>query len=122
MAKRKRYLFVCVNQRPDGAPRGSCAARGSVELHAALKARLREEGLADLEARACSCSCLDACWVGPVISVEPDHTFYGRVQLSDVDAIVDALKTGHPVERLVLNEQDFMEPRLVRKEERNRSD
>ena len=55
MAKRKRYLFVCVNRRPDGTPKGSCAARGAVELHARLKERLKERGLAatedDIDAR-----------------------------------------------------------------------
>lgn len=115
MAKRKRYLFVCVNKRPDGTPKGSCAARGSVELHAQLKAKLKERGLARLEARPCSCSCLDACWVGPVIAVEPDGYFYGRVQLSDVDEIVDGIEQGTRVERLLLEEADFLEPRELRR-------
>lgn len=111
MAKRKRYLFVCVNRRPDGAPKGSCAARGSVEVHAALKAKLKERGLASLEARPCTCSCLDVCWAGPTIAVEPDGYFYGRVQLEDVDEIVDALGKGARVERLVLAPKDFLEPK-----------
>jgi (2Fe-2S) ferredoxin len=110
MAKRKSYLFVCVNRRPDGIPRGSCAARGSVELHAALKEKLKERGLAGLEARPCSCSCLDACWVGPVIAVEPEDYFYGRVQLSDVDEIVDSIEQGTRVDRLLLQPSDFIEP------------
>ena len=29
MAQRKRYLFICVNSRPDGAPKGSCVARNN---------------------------------------------------------------------------------------------
>lgn len=111
MAQRRRYLFVCVNRRPDGAPRGSCAARGSLELHARLKDLLKERGLAELEARACTSSCLDTCLYGPSIAVEPDHFFYGRVTLEDAEEIVDALVEGRRVERLVLEPEHFHEPK-----------
>lgn len=109
MPQRKSYLFVCVNQRPDGTPKGSCAARGAVQIHAALKAGLAERGLAKLEARACSASCVDVCWAGPVIAVEPAGHFYGRVTLADVPEILDALVAGTRVERLVLPPSDFDE-------------
>lgn len=115
MAHRKRYVFVCVNRRPDGAPKGSCAARGSVELHARLKALLKERGMAETEVRACTSSCLDTCWAGPSIAVEPDHYFYGRVSEADLEEIVDALAHGRRVERLVLKPQDFIEPKELRK-------
>ena len=117
MAQRKRMLFVCVNRRPDGTPKGSCAARGAVELHAKLKERLKERGLAATEVRACTSSCLDTCWVGPSIAVEPDDFFYGRVQLADVEEIVDALERGTRVERLVLAPSDFVEPAELRRRE-----
>lgn len=109
MPQRKRYLFVCVNRRPDGTPKGSCAARGAVEVHAALKSQLQERGLAKTEVRACTSSCLDVCWAGPTVAVEPDGYFYGRVTLEDVPAIVEALATGTRVERLVLPSADFDE-------------
>jgi len=115
MAKRTNYLFVCANRRPDGTPKGSCAARGAVEVHAALKAKLKERGLAKLHTRPCSSSCLDACWVGPVILVEPGNYFYGRVTLDDVDEIVDAMASGRKVERLLLSEEELMEPRELKK-------
>ncbi|HVY47395.1 MAG TPA: (2Fe-2S) ferredoxin domain-containing protein [Minicystis sp.] len=109
MAQRERYLFVCVNRRPDGVPKGSCAQRGSVEIHAALKAELAARGMAKTAVRACTSSCLDVCWAGPAIAVEPDGYFYGRVTLADVPAIVDALATGGRVARLVLPPADFDE-------------
>ena len=117
MAKRKRMLFVCVNRRPDGTPKGSCAARGAVEVHAKLKALLKERGLAGTEARACTSSCLDTCWVGPTIAVEPDDFFYGKVQLSDVEEIVNALEQNQRVERLVISPEDFVEPAELRRRE-----
>ena len=115
MSQRKRYLFVCVNRRPDGTPKGSCAARGAVELHAALKELLKARGLAETEVRACTSSCLDTCWVGPTIAVEPDNYFYGRVSQADLPELVDALQRGERVERRVLAPSDFVEPRELKK-------
>ena len=109
MPQRQRYLFVCTNRRPDGTPKGSCAARGAVEIHAALKEQLKETGLARVEARACTASCLDVCWAGPTIAVEPDGYFYGHVTLADVPEIVASLRTGQRIERLVLPPEDFDE-------------
>ena len=107
--QRKNYLFVCVNSRPDGTPKGSCAARGAVEIHAALKMGLATRGLAKLEARACTASCVDVCWAGPVVAVEPAGHFYGHVTLADVPEILEALANGTRVERLVLSPEDFDE-------------
>jgi len=111
LAQRKRYLFVCVNRRPDGTPKGSCAARGSVELHARLKELVKARGLAGTAVRACTSSCLDTCWAGPTIAVEPDGYFYGRVKEADLDEILDAFATDRRVERLVLSPEDFILPK-----------
>jgi (2Fe-2S) ferredoxin len=107
VAKRNRYLYVCVNRRPAPTPKGSCAERGAVEIHAALKAALVERGLASTEVRACTSSCQDLCWAGPSIAVTPDGYFYGRVTLADVPEIANALARGERVERLVLPAEDF---------------
>lgn len=116
MAERKRYLFVCVNRRPDGTPKGSCAARGAEDLHAELKGLLKQQGLAETEVRACTSSCLDTCWVGPVIAVEPDGYFYGRVTRADLPEILDGFRTGQRVERLVLSPSDYVEPKELKKQ------
>ena len=107
MALRQRYLFVCTNQRADDDAKGSCAARGSEEIRAALKEQLKARGFARLGARACKSSCLDQCSSGVCILVEPDHFFYGRVTPADVPEIVEALVTGRRVERLVLTADDL---------------
>ena len=117
MPQRKRYLFVCVNRRPDGTPKGSCAARGAEALQVRLKELLKERGLAGTEVRACTSSCLDTCWAGPTIAVEPDNFFYGRVEESDLEAIVEGLVRGERVERLVLAPSDFEMPREIRERE-----
>lgn len=107
MPQRKRYLFVCTNQRPVGSPKGSCATRGSEALYAALKAEVASRGLAKTEVRVCSSSCTDVCWAGPVVAISPDGTFYGRVRVSDVDEIVSALEKGGTVDRLLLAPNEF---------------
>jgi (2Fe-2S) ferredoxin len=105
--QRKHYLFVCTNHREPGTPKGSCATRGSVAIHAAIKAGLAARGLAKAEARACTSSCTDVCWAGPIVAVEPDGYFYGRVTIDDVPEILDALAAGTRVERLVLGPHEF---------------
>ncbi len=99
MALYERYVFVCVNRRPDDAPKGSCAARGSEAIHERLKILLRERGLSQVRVRATTCGCLGSCLDGPTILVEPDHVSYGRVTLADVPEIVDALERGETLTR-----------------------
>ena len=107
MPQRRRYLFVCTNRRPDDNPKGSCAAKGAIEVHDALKVQLFQKNLAKVEARACTSSCLDQCSAGVTILVEPDHFFYGRVTASDVPEIVEALASDQRVERLVVSREDL---------------
>ena len=101
--QRKRYLFVCINRRAEDNPKGSCAASDSEEVYKALKEQVAVRGLAKLEARVCTSSCLDQCESGVTILVEPDHFFYGRVTVADIPEIVDGLISGQPVKRLVVS-------------------
>jgi len=70
-----------------------------------LKAEIAARGLAKLEARVCTSSCLDQCATGVTVLVEPDHFFYGRVTLADVREIVDGLIKSQPVRRLVITDE-----------------
>ena len=107
MAQRRRYLFVCINRRPDDNPKGCCAAKGSEEVYKALKAEVAARGLAKLEVRVCTSSCLDQCATGITVLVEPDHFFYGRVTIADVPEIVDGLVNSQRIKRLVLTADDL---------------
>jgi len=102
MPHRERYLFVCINRRPDDNPKGSCAQKGSEDVVKQLKAALLKRGVAD-RIRACSSSCLDLCEIGISVVQEPEHVAYGRVTLADVDEIADAVAKGEVVERLVVH-------------------
>jgi (2Fe-2S) ferredoxin len=101
--QRKRYLFVCINRRAEDNPKGCCAARDSENVYRALKEEIAARGLAKLEARVCSSSCLDQCATGVTVLVEPDHFFYGRVTIADVPEIVEGLVNGQPVTRLMIS-------------------
>jgi (2Fe-2S) ferredoxin len=107
MAQRQHYLFVCINDRGDQHPKGSCIARGSEEVRAALKEQIAARGLAKTNVRVCASSCLDQCSSGVCVLVEPDHFFYGRVTAADVPEILDAIAQGNRVERLVLTAGDL---------------
>lgn len=100
--QRKRYLFVCINRRAEDNPKGCCALKDSEEVYRALKEEVATRGLARLEARVCTSSCLDQCETGVTILVEPDHFFYGHVTVADIPEIVDGLIKGQPVKRLIV--------------------
>lgn len=109
MPRRERYLFVCTNERAADDPKGSCAAKGSRELHDHLKALTVTHGLRK-RVRVCASSCLDLCWVGASIAVMPDRVFYGNVTRDDLPEIVDSLAKGTIVERLVVPDELFEDP------------
>ena len=94
---------MCINRRAEDNPKGCCALKNSEKVYRALKAEVAARGLAKLEARVCTSSCLDQCATGATVLVEPDHFFYGRVTVADVPEIVDGLVTGEPVKRLVVS-------------------
>ncbi len=102
MPHRERYLFVCINRRPDDHPKGSCAHKGSEELVTKLKEAVVARRAKDI-VRVCSSSCLDLCETGASLVQEPDHVAYGSVTLADVDELADALVAGRVVERLVVH-------------------
>jgi (2Fe-2S) ferredoxin len=100
---RQHYIFVCNNRRPDDAPRPSCQGRGSVALFTELKRQIDAAGLGKAVARCCQTTCLDFCDHGPSVLVEPEHLLYARVGVQDVSEIVDSLRTGQPVNRLLVD-------------------
>jgi len=100
----ERHLFVCVNRRPPGDPRGSCDPDGEERLYLRFKKAVKDRGLKG-RVRANRSGCLDQCEHGPTVVVYPDAVWYGGVTLEDVDEIVDShLVGGHPVERLRIAE------------------
>ena len=80
------HVFVCTNRRPDGHPRGSCAARGSETLRDYMKVCAKEMGLP--HTRINTAACLDRCELGPCIVVYPEGIWYRVTTTADVDAVL----------------------------------
>lgn len=107
MARYEHHIFICENLRDEGHEKGSCARKGSLELKAALKKTLKAKGLRET-VRANSSGCLDACEFGPSMVVYPEAIWYGGVQLSDLEEIVEShLVNGKPVERLQIKDPRY---------------
>ena len=98
--KYRKHVFICTNQKE--APKKSCGEAHGLALVDAFKAALKDRSL-HIELRAQRTGCLDVCAFGPSLVVYPEGIFYGNVQLTDVDEIVEShLVNDVPVERLRL--------------------
>jgi (2Fe-2S) ferredoxin/predicted O-methyltransferase YrrM len=105
------HLFVCTQQKPEGA--ACCAASGSMAVFGALDREVRARGL-DNDVQLTICGCMGLCDEGPVMVVYPAGVWYRRVQAEDVAEIVGAhLGDGKPVERLVWNDGAAMKAMSV---------
>ncbi len=105
MAKFLHHVFVCINERAEGHPRGCCSSKDGNAVAAAFKQKLYERGLKRI-VRPNKAGCLDQCAQGVAVVVYPEATWYGGVRPEDVDEIIDKhLLGGEPVQRLVLPDE-----------------
>ena len=99
MPKFKKHIFICMNQREAGHPRGCCDPTGQGELQRLFKVKLAQRGIELV--RANKSGCLDQCELGPTVAVYPDAVFYGGVHPEDVDEIIEShIVNDRPAERL----------------------
>jgi (2Fe-2S) ferredoxin len=98
----RSHVFVCCNRRPDGHPRGSCAAKGSEKLRDYMKERAKELGLP--ATRINTSLCLDRCEEGPCVVIYPEGVWYRISSPADVDAVLERhLRDGGRVPELMLS-------------------
>jgi (2Fe-2S) ferredoxin len=96
-----QHIFICMNQREAGHPRGCCDPTGQGELQRLFKTKLAQRGLKMV--RANKSGCLDQCELGPTVVVYPEAVWYGSVKPEDVDEIIEShIVGGRPVERLII--------------------
>lgn len=104
----QRHVFVCVNERAPGNPKGCCKAKGAEEVRDELKKRLYEIGLKGV-VRANNSGCLDQCESGVTVVVYPEQVWYGHVTVADVPELIDRhILRGEFVERLMLPDQPHL--------------
>ena len=106
----QRHVFVCLNQRASGHPKGCCSDKGSSAIREALKTAAKRRGLQGF-VRINEAGCLDQCEHGVTIVVYPEAVWYGFVKLTDIEEIVQShLVEGRPVERLRLADECINTP------------
>ena len=85
----EKIIFVCVHHREDGQG-PCCEARGSAELHAALKEQVKALGLS-AKIRVSRSGCLNRCAKGPNLMVFPDNVWHAGVTPEDLPEILRSL-------------------------------
>ncbi|MCL5020830.1 MAG: (2Fe-2S) ferredoxin domain-containing protein [Bacteroidetes bacterium] len=104
----KRHVFICINKRDDGDPRGSCSQEGSEEIQDLFKKELKARGL-NGKVRANKSGCLDACEFGPNIVIYPEGVWYCGVRKEDVVEIIEKhIIGGEVVERLLNRDPRYL--------------
>lgn len=101
MEKPKHHIFVCVSSRLNGEIKGVCAQKDGLELIQTFAEEVQDREL-DSEVMVTSTGCLGLCTMGPVVMIYPDKIWYGKVEVDDVEEIMDALEEGKVVERLTI--------------------
>ncbi|MEL6980508.1 MAG: (2Fe-2S) ferredoxin domain-containing protein [Pseudomonadota bacterium] len=97
----KRHVFFCMQQRPEGHPRGSCSGQGAAPLWEYLSAKL--EVLRKVEIGRTATGCFGFCQAGPVMVVYPEGVWYTPRSSEDIDEIIEThLVGGALVERLAI--------------------
>jgi len=88
ISRYKHHIFVCLNKREPGDPRGCCAASGSEDLFDLLKEQVSGRGLKGT-VRVNRAGCLDACSFGPSVVIYPQAVWYTIRSKEDVNEILD---------------------------------
>ncbi len=102
MPKPERHVFVCVQGRPPGHPRGSCQEKDSSSLMEEFLWQVQQRNLFD-KISITNTGCIGPCGYGASVLVYPEGVMYGNVSKDDVATIFDEhLIGGTPVERLMM--------------------
>lgn len=112
MSLYKKHVFVCVNERPAGHPKGCCAAKGGQAVRDKMKELIKAKNL-NKEIRINNAGCLDTCQQGVSVVIYPEGIWYGKVTVDDVEEIVEKTLLNDEIipEKLM----PFMKPRRVKK-------
>ena len=102
MPRPQRQVLVCLNARPPGNAKGSCAEKGSEVIFDALRKAVKDQGL-DRQVMVTRTGCLKHCSRGVTVAVQPDNAWYAGVGIEDVAEICEShLVNGSPVTRLLM--------------------
>ncbi len=107
MSRYQRHVFICINERPAGHPKGCCLEKGSAAIRDTMKAELHKRGLSGV-VRANNSGCLDACAFGPSMVIYPEGIWYGGVKKEDVPEIIEqTILRGTVIQRLLIKDARY---------------
>lgn len=89
----RRHVLVCNSQH--------CLQKGANDVVSMLRLQVVRQKL-DTEILVNTCGTIDLCDIGPNMVIYPDNIIYGGVKRSDLPEIVEYLKGGPVVERLLI--------------------
>lgn len=99
MDKPDYHIFVCNSFRLSGEPQGICNKKGAVNLLQHLEGEIIDRGI---NALVTSTGCMKACSKGPVMVVYPGGWWYGELNESRLDEVLDALEKNEPAKSLLM--------------------
>lgn len=100
MAKPEKHVLVCIQARPEGHPRGSCAANGCGAVMEEFVQQFQDRNLFE-QFGLTNTGCLGPCHMGPNVLVYPEGVMYSKVGKDDVARIIEEhLIGGNVVEAL----------------------
>jgi len=101
MANPQIQILICLNERPEGSTKPSCAPMGSLAVYHRFKDRVKELKIRD-RVMVTRTGCLKHCSQGITVAVWPFNLWYRHVTLDDVEEILQrtVLEDGREVERL----------------------
>ena len=100
MALLQYHFFICMNSRPPGHPKGSCAEKGAAGVMNTFLQLVEQRNLWG-KVKVTSSGCLGPCQYGPVVVCYPEGVWYRVQSPADVQEIMDQhVGEGKPVERL----------------------
>lgn len=90
----KRHVMVCTAVH--------CSKLGAMDVAGRLRLAIIRQGL-DAEILVNNCGTIDLCDIGPNMVIYPDNIIYRGVTVKDIPEVVEYLKGGPVIERLLLS-------------------
>lgn len=102
MKKPAYHILVCNSFRLSGEAQGYCNKQGAPQLLQYITEECSDRGL---DVAVSSTGCLNLCSQGPVIVVQPNNFWYGRVSTEEaIDEILDSLEEGEACAKYLISE------------------
>ncbi len=90
----QKHVLVCTASH--------CTQKGAMDVVGRLRLDIVRKGL-DTQILVNNCGTIDLCDIGPNMVIYPDNIIYRGVTVKDLPEIVEYLKGGPVVERLLVN-------------------